>query len=72
MFIPKSEYIAEGQRLDDRLRQEGAQTVYVVSDGQVIQPPATIVGQAECETSISLQYILKRQHCPLKFKRGLG
>jgi hypothetical protein len=44
--------------------------VYVVSDGQITQPPTTVVGQVESERSMSVLHILNRQQ-PLEFQRGL-
>jgi hypothetical protein len=44
--------------------------IYVVSDGQITQPPTTVVGQVESERSMSVLHILNRQQ-PLEFQRGL-
>jgi hypothetical protein len=55
-------------------RQKEAQYVYVVSEGQSIQPPTTTVGQVERDGStpnVSVLYILDRQNYPLNFLWGL-
>jgi hypothetical protein len=44
---------------------------YVVSDVQIIQSPATTVGQVESERSTSVSRILNHHRKPLKFQRGL-
>jgi hypothetical protein len=44
---------------------------FVLSEGEIIQPPTTIVGQFESEISVSVQCILNRQHYLLEFQRGL-
>jgi hypothetical protein len=51
------------------LRQKVVQQVYVVSEGQIIQPPTAIVDQVESDrsTGVSVLHILNRQHYPLKF-----
>jgi Mg-chelatase subunit ChlD len=39
-------------------RQKGAQLVFVVSEGRIIQPPVAIGGKVERERSRSVPYIL--------------
>jgi hypothetical protein len=51
--------------------QKATQYVYVLCEGQTIEPPTAIVGQVESERSISVPHILNRQHCKLKFQRSL-
>jgi hypothetical protein len=55
-------------------RQKEAQYVYAVSEGQIIQPPTTTVGQVERDGSapnVCVLYILDRQNYPLNFVWGL-
>jgi hypothetical protein len=56
LFVPKFLLGDEGQY--NRLRQQAAEEVYLVPEGQIIQPPTTTVGQIESEGSISVLYIL--------------
>jgi hypothetical protein len=39
------------------LRQKAVQYIYAVSEGQVIQPPTTTVGEDESERNISVLHI---------------
>lgn len=41
-----------------------------MSEGQIIQPATTVVGQRETERSIPFLYTLNCQHYPLKCERG--
>jgi predicted naringenin-chalcone synthase len=50
----------------NRLIQKAVLNFYVVSEGQ-IQLSATIVGQIENESSISVLYVLKFHHYAMKF-----
>jgi hypothetical protein len=53
------------------LRKKAVQNVYILSEGQVIQPPSTVTGQVKGGKNISVLYILNRQYCPLKFQRNV-
>jgi uncharacterized membrane protein len=41
--------------------------IYVVSEGQIIEPLTTVVGQVMSYRNISVEYILKHHHYPFKF-----
>jgi hypothetical protein len=68
LFIQKSQYTAADEGRNN-IRAKSGTVVYVASEGQIIQPPAIIVGQVESERSTSVLYILSRQNYALKFHR---
>jgi hypothetical protein len=62
--------LLEDEGLYNRLRQKAVQYVYVVSEGQIVQPKASVLGQVKGE-KIYMFCFLDHHHYPLKYKYGL-
>jgi hypothetical protein len=60
LFIPKPQYTAEGRRSVQKIN--AALYVHVLSEGQITQPPTSVVDQVDSERGISTLHILNRQH----------
>jgi hypothetical protein len=51
----------------NELRQNAIHSIYVVAEGQRIQPPTTTVAQVEIERGVSVVRILNQHHYPFNF-----